>query len=295
MQVAPGERPGVGAVSRAIFRGQRRHADTNARFAESLDLDYPILSDPGGDRARLRRARRRAASRRAGRFTSAPTAAFSTSTGTSALSSHGHDVAAKLASWEFRRGRRLDSYVLITSWPRASAARLERVMALLDRFRTQARHKHPDAAIRLAYIDEIPIDERDLIAEIARDDEDARVRRAAVAKLLDPAALAAVARADVDDGGPRAGGRHAARHRARVVRRARRSRERSRPSARSTTPRRSRTSRRTRRAKRSRSRALARVTDVHAAGSIARHAALEAVRRAAFVRLRITPRSSASP
>ena len=34
-------------------------------------------------------------------------------------------------------------------------------MALLDRFRAQARHKHPDAAIRLAYIDEIPIDEGD--------------------------------------------------------------------------------------------------------------------------------------
>ena len=72
-------------------------------------------------------------------------------------------------------------------------------MALLDRFRTQARHKHPDAAIRLAFVDELPIDERDLIAEIARDDDDARVRRAAVAKLLDPAALAAVARADVDE------------------------------------------------------------------------------------------------
>ncbi len=157
-------------------------------------------------------------------------------------------------------------------------------MALLDRFRPQARHKHPDAAIRLAYIDEIPIDERDLIAEIARDDNDARVRRAAVAKLLDPAALAAVARADVDDGvraqavvmlrdialesfeglgeaesAAAVGALEDAKALAHVAKYA--TREAIALGA------------------------LARVTDVHTDGSIARHAELEAVRRAAFVRL----------
>src|SRR5947208_8780707 len=72
-------------------------------------------------------------------------------------------------------------------------------MALLDRFRAQPRQKHSDPAVRLAFVQEIPIDERDLLAEIARDDADARVRREAVSKLMDPAALAAVAQRDADD------------------------------------------------------------------------------------------------
>ncbi len=72
-------------------------------------------------------------------------------------------------------------------------------MTLLDRFRTQARDTHPDPAVRLAYVEEIPIDQRDVLAAIARTDDDARVRRAAVAKLMDPHALADVARADADE------------------------------------------------------------------------------------------------
>ena len=73
-------------------------------------------------------------------------------------------------------------------------------MALLDRFRTLPSHKDPDPAVRLAFIEELPIDERDRLTAAARGDEDPRVRRAAVAKLMDPAALAAVARDDVDEG-----------------------------------------------------------------------------------------------
>ena len=72
-------------------------------------------------------------------------------------------------------------------------------MALLDRFRTQPGHKNPDAAVRLAFVQEIPLDERDLLNEVAREDADPRVRRAAVAKLMDPAALAAVAKDDADE------------------------------------------------------------------------------------------------
>ena len=72
-------------------------------------------------------------------------------------------------------------------------------MALLDRFRTQSGHKNPDAAVRLQFVQEIPLDERELLTEIAREDADPRVRRAAVAKLMDPAALAAVAKADADE------------------------------------------------------------------------------------------------
>jgi hypothetical protein len=66
-------------------------------------------------------------------------------------------------------------------------------MTLLDRFRAQPRQKHPDPAVRLGFVQEIPISERDLLAEIAREDADVRVRRAAVGKLMDPAALAGFA------------------------------------------------------------------------------------------------------
>ena len=70
-------------------------------------------------------------------------------------------------------------------------------MTLLDRFRTQPQ-RDPDPAVRLAYLAELPLTERDQIIAAAREDEDARVRKAAVAKLLDPQALAAIAREDAD-------------------------------------------------------------------------------------------------
>ena len=73
-------------------------------------------------------------------------------------------------------------------------------MTLLDRFRTPSRQKHPDPAVRLAYVAELPLSERELIIAAAREDEDVRVRRAAVAKLLDPGALSAIARDDADAG-----------------------------------------------------------------------------------------------
>ena len=41
-------------------------------------------------------------------------------------------------------------------------------MTLLDRFRTQPRQKHPDPAVRLAYVTELPLSERDLIVAAAR-------------------------------------------------------------------------------------------------------------------------------
>ncbi|HET9764530.1 MAG TPA: DUF349 domain-containing protein, partial [Casimicrobiaceae bacterium] len=72
-------------------------------------------------------------------------------------------------------------------------------MAILDRFRAQPRQHHPDPAVRLAFVQEIPLTEHALLAEIAREDADVRVRRAAVAKLLDPAALASIAANDADE------------------------------------------------------------------------------------------------
>ena len=72
-------------------------------------------------------------------------------------------------------------------------------MTLLDRFRSQPRQKHPDPAVRLAYVTELPLDEHDLIMASAREDDDPRVRRAAVAKLMDPPALADIVREDGDE------------------------------------------------------------------------------------------------
>jgi len=71
-------------------------------------------------------------------------------------------------------------------------------MALLDRFRAQPRQKHADPGVRLAFVNELPITEREVLAEIVRQDADAAVRRAAAAKLLDPRTLASVARDDAD-------------------------------------------------------------------------------------------------
>ncbi len=70
-------------------------------------------------------------------------------------------------------------------------------MTLLDRFRTQPQN-HPDPAVRLAYVAELPISEHEQIAAIAREDADARVRKAAVAKILDARALADIVRDEPD-------------------------------------------------------------------------------------------------
>ena len=72
-------------------------------------------------------------------------------------------------------------------------------MTLLDRFRTTPRDKHPDPAVRLAYVADLPLEDRAIIGAIARDDDDPRVRRAAVAKLMDPALLGRIGRDDADE------------------------------------------------------------------------------------------------
>jgi hypothetical protein len=154
-------------------------------------------------------------------------------------------------------------------------------MALLDRFRTHPGHKNPDAAVRLQFVQEIPLDERDLLHEVARDDADPRVRRAAVAKLMDPVALAALARTDGDEHvraqalsmlrdialeafeGLRESDSLAA---VAAIEDAKSLIGVAKNASREATAR----------------AALARITDVHALGSIARHAVHESVRRAAF-------------
>ncbi|MBI3931968.1 MAG: DUF349 domain-containing protein [Acidobacteria bacterium] len=68
------------------------------------------------------------------------------------------------------------------------------LMALLDRFRPRRNPwEHPDADARAEAVRHIPAQEQDLLGRIAREDADARVRRAAVRKLRGPAALVAAA------------------------------------------------------------------------------------------------------
>ena len=73
-------------------------------------------------------------------------------------------------------------------------------MGILDKLRPQAKWKHGDPAVRLEAIAALGDDERDVLAQVATDDHDARVRRAAVARLSDGDVLAAVARNDADGG-----------------------------------------------------------------------------------------------
>ena len=178
--------------------------ETNASLRRRSGLDYPILSDPTRDVARaygvLVAERVRVAvdvlHRGDGRI----------------LDDRQEGAAPRrTAPTSSRRLNEFGNFPDIAVPSQADRAltrvRLERRMALLDRFRTQTRQKHPDPAVRLAFVQEIPLDERDLLAEIAREDADARVRRAAVAKLMDPAALAGVARDDADEARARAGDR----------------------------------------------------------------------------------------
>jgi uncharacterized pyridoxal phosphate-containing UPF0001 family protein len=73
-------------------------------------------------------------------------------------------------------------------------------MPLLDRFRTRPGWQHKDAEVRATAVRELPPDQQDLLAEIARTDDDPRVRRAAVKRLADPATLAQCVQADPDEG-----------------------------------------------------------------------------------------------
>jgi Domain of Unknown Function (DUF349) len=157
-------------------------------------------------------------------------------------------------------------------------------MALMDRFRAHPGHKHPDPATRLEFLEALPLDERELIAEVAREDVEARVRRAAVAKLLDPATLAVIARDDADEG-VRAQANMMLRDLALEAFEGCGETEslaavdglvdaKALGVAAKSAPRES-----------TAQRALTRIADAHALGSIARHAEHESVRRAAFERL----------
>jgi hypothetical protein len=72
-------------------------------------------------------------------------------------------------------------------------------MGILEKLRSQPKHKHSDPSVRVEGVHEIDQEsEGDLIVSLAKDDPDARVRRAAVSRLHDAAVLADIARNESD-------------------------------------------------------------------------------------------------
>lgn len=71
-------------------------------------------------------------------------------------------------------------------------------MGLLDKFRSQPRWKHANAAVRIAAVEELPLDQQDVLLAVAREDRDAGVRLAALRKIISPASIAEIARQDAE-------------------------------------------------------------------------------------------------
>src|SRR5262245_4985781 len=72
-------------------------------------------------------------------------------------------------------------------------------MGILERLRPTPRWKHADPAVRASAVYDLDPGEADILRTLAREDSEARVRRAAVARLDDIAVLGDVARSDPDE------------------------------------------------------------------------------------------------
>src|SRR4051794_11369049 len=73
-------------------------------------------------------------------------------------------------------------------------------MSFLDRFKIQPKHKSPDPEIRLSSVPELGAEEGDdaVLLALATEDPDARVRRAAAARIDDVGVLVRIASSDAD-------------------------------------------------------------------------------------------------
>jgi hypothetical protein len=72
-------------------------------------------------------------------------------------------------------------------------------MGILEKLRPAPRWKHTDPTVRAAAVFELGPDEHDVLVQLARDDGDARVRKAAAGRLADVHELSDLARTDPDD------------------------------------------------------------------------------------------------
>jgi hypothetical protein len=73
-------------------------------------------------------------------------------------------------------------------------------MPLLDLFRSQPEWKHADPEVRAAAVRRLAASEQELVLSLAREDADARVRKAALRRLTSVPALRAIATEDSDEG-----------------------------------------------------------------------------------------------
>src|SRR5215217_7568901 len=74
----------------------------------------------------------------------------------------------------------------------------ETPMKLLDKLRPQPKIKHADPTVRLEALQEIDDTDQATLTQMATEDPDARVRRAASGRLTEAAALAAIVRNEAD-------------------------------------------------------------------------------------------------
>ena len=72
-------------------------------------------------------------------------------------------------------------------------------MGILEKLRPQPRWKHTDPTVRVAAVYELGPDEAEALPAIAREDAEARVRRAAVTRIDEADVLADIAATDPDD------------------------------------------------------------------------------------------------
>jgi hypothetical protein len=72
-------------------------------------------------------------------------------------------------------------------------------MGLLEKLRPQPRWRHADPSVRIAAVYDLGPDDADTLTGLARDDGDARVRRAAVGRLTDVEVLEDIGRTDPDE------------------------------------------------------------------------------------------------
>src|SRR3954468_17183234 len=72
-------------------------------------------------------------------------------------------------------------------------------MGILEKLRPQPRWKHADPAVRAAAVYELGPDDSEALRALAREDAEARVRRAAVTRLNEVAVLGDIARTDPDE------------------------------------------------------------------------------------------------
>jgi len=72
-------------------------------------------------------------------------------------------------------------------------------MGILEKLRPQPRWKHADPAVRAAAVFELGPDDHEALRALAREDAEARVRRAAVTRLNEVSVLGDIARTDPDE------------------------------------------------------------------------------------------------